>query len=106
MTQQHTALHHSSADLLAALREQKKLLSQKFGVQRLALFGSYIKNTQHSESDVDIFVELEPGFKTFDNFMELKFCLEDTLRKRIDLGMKDSLREEIKAEVLREAVYV
>lgn len=106
MTHEHTASHHSSADLVAALREQKELLAQKFGVQKLALFGSYIKNTQRDESDVDIFVELEPGFKTFDNFMELKFCLEDTLHKKIDLGMKDSLREEIKVEVLREAVYV
>lgn len=106
MTQEHTAPHHSSADLLAALKKQKELLSQRFGVQQLALFGSYIKNAQHDESDVDIFVELEPGFKTFDNFMELKFCLEDTLHKKIDLGMKESLREEIKAEVLREAVYV
>lgn len=93
-------------DVLALLREQKQSLFEKFGVQSLAVFGSYVKNAQKGDSDVDLFVELEPGHKTFDNYMELKFCLEDTLHKKIDLGMKDSLREEIKAEVLREAVYV
>ena len=93
-------------DVLALLREQKQSLVEKFGVQSLAVFGSYVKNAQRGESDVDIFVELEPGRKTFDNYMDLKFCLEDTLQKKIDLAIKESLREEIKDEVLREAVYV
>jgi len=94
------------ADLLALLREQKQSLFEKFGVQSLAVFGSYVKNAHTADSDVDIFVELGPSHKTFDNYMELKFCLEDTLHRKIDLAIKESLRKEIKAEVLREAVYV
>lgn len=93
-------------DVLALLREQKPSLFEKYGVQSLAVFGSYLKNAQKPESDIDFFVELESDRKTFDNYMDLKFCLEDTLHKKIDLAIKESLREEIKAEVLREAVYV
>ncbi|MEK7728642.1 MAG: nucleotidyltransferase family protein [candidate division KSB1 bacterium] len=93
-------------DVLTLLRKQKQSLFEKFGVQSLAVFGSYVKNAHTADSDIDIFVELEPGHKTFDNYMDLKFCLEDTLHKKIDLAIKESLRKEIKAEVLREAVYV
>jgi len=60
-------------DLLTTLRGQKKPLFEKFGVQSLAIFGSYVKNAQRTESDVDLFVGLEPRFKTFYNFMDLNF---------------------------------
>ncbi|NUO81761.1 nucleotidyltransferase family protein [candidate division KSB1 bacterium] len=93
-------------DVLESLRGRKSDLFQKFGVLNLAIFGSYVKKVQKAESDVDIFVELKPGYKTFDNYMDLKFCLEDLLQKKIDLAIKESIRAELKAEVLREAVYV
>jgi len=38
---------------------------KKYGVKRIGLFGSYIRNEQNAESDIDILVEFEKGKKTF-----------------------------------------
>jgi len=37
---------------------------KKYGVRRIGLFGSYVKNEQKSESDIDILVRFERGKKT------------------------------------------
>ena len=93
-------------EILAILRHNKNVLNNKFGVLDLAVFGSYASNKQNRTSDIDLFVDLKPGCKTFDNYMELKFFLEEQLQKKIDLAIKESIREELKADIFSEAVYV
>jgi predicted nucleotidyltransferase len=96
----------SLTEILAILRLQKHVLQTQFGVLDLAVFGSYVNHTQIQASDVDLFVDLKPEYKTFDNYMELRFFLEEQLQKKIDLAIKESIREELKADIFNEAVYV
>ena len=94
------------AGILAVLQSHKNVLQAKFGVLDLAVFGSYVNHRQTPTSDVDLFVDLKPEYKTFDNFMDLKFFLEEQLQKKIDLAMRESIREELQADIFNEAVYV
>jgi len=94
------------AGILAILQSHKNALQAKFGVLDLAVFGSYVSQQQTPTSDVDLFVDLKPEYKTFDNYMELKFFLEEHLQKKIDLAIKESIRNELKADIFSEAVYV
>ena len=57
-----------------------------FGVKRLGLFGSYVRNEPKPESDVDLLVEFTPGQKTFHNFMDLGFFLEELFGRKVDFG--------------------
>lgn len=94
-------------DILDVLSKRKLLLGDRFGVTDLAVFGSYARSKQGETSDVDIFVELKKEFKTFDNFMDLKFFLEELLGdRRVDLVTKESIREEFRPKVFEEAVHV
>ena len=93
-------------DLLEILNSKKKFLLKKFGVIDLAVFGSYAKNEQSENSDIDIYVEMKKEFKTFDNFMELRFFLEEMLGRKVDLVIKDSIREELKPKIFMEAIHV
>lgn len=77
----------------------------KLGVKNIALFGSYAKDQAAPNSDIDFLVEFKPGEKTFDNYMDLKFYLEDNLNKEVDLVIKGSLKEELKTEILGSAKY-
>lgn len=98
---------YSLSELLEILNSKREFLLDEFGVIDLAVFGSYAKNEQEKSSDVDIYVELKKEFKTFDNFMDLKFYLEELLyNKRVDLVIKESIREELKPKILLEAVHV
>jgi predicted nucleotidyltransferase len=56
------------------LREIKPLLAQKYTVTEIALFGSYSREEQHANSDIDIMVShVNPlGFKYFDLVYEIK----------------------------------
>ena len=76
------------------------------GVSRLALFGSFLGNRQHSASDVDLLVEFFPGSKTFDNFSNACDLLEDALGRRVELVTVDSLSPFIGPKILREAIDV
>jgi hypothetical protein len=74
------------------------------GVKRLAVFGSVARNSKSDSSDLDFLVRFEKNKKTFDNFMELKFFLQEVFPEiRIDLVLEDSLKETIRKRVLSEA---
>ncbi|HDY67096.1 hypothetical protein LCGC14_2978620 [marine sediment metagenome] len=93
-------------EIIKILRQNYKVISNTYGVVSIAVFGSYAKNKQKKRSDIDIFVELKEKYKTFDNFMELKFFLEKIVGRKIDLLIKESIREELKSRIFKEAVYV
>jgi len=90
--------------LLAIKRNQNKI--ESFGVKRLGLFGSYVRNEHNSQSDIDILVEFVHDLKTFDNFMHLSFLLEDILERHIELVTIESLSPYIKPNIIKEVEYV
>ena len=75
------------------------------GVRRLGLFGSFVREQQASESDIDLLVEFSEGKKTFDNFIELSFLLEDVLQRKVELITLDSLSPYIGPRILSEVEY-
>ncbi|AEK73598.1 Nucleotidyltransferase, putative, poly(A) polymerase (PAP) related protein [Thermococcus sp. 4557] len=79
---------------------------RKFGVRHLWLFGSYVRGEAREDSDLDILVEFEPGRKTFDNYMELKFFLEDLLGVEVDLITVEALKPRVRKYIWSEAVSV
>ena len=86
------------------LREHRVEL-KRFGVKRFGLFGSFRREEQTSGSDVDLLVEFESGQKSFDNFMNLAFFLEDLLERKVDLVTPESLSPHIGPKILREVEY-
>lgn len=92
-------------DILHIIKVSKKTLFEKYGVTDIAVFGSYARNEPKGKSDIDIFVELKPQFRTFDNFMDLKFYLQKITSKKIDLVIKNSIRKELKPVIFKEAIH-
>jgi hypothetical protein len=89
--------------VLRIIRGIQSELAEQFTVQRIGVFGSFAKGDEGPESDVDIIVELaEP---TFDHYMDLKFRLEEVLKRPVDLVMADTVKPRIKPKIEREIVY-
>ena len=78
---------------------------EKYGVARIGLFGSYIRGEASPGSDIDIIVTFQENRETFDNYMDLKFFLEDIFEKSVDLIIEDTIKSRIKDQILHEAVY-
>lgn len=85
--------------------ENNKDKIKRFGVKRLGLFGSYIRNQQKPGSDIDLLVEFEKGMKTFDNYMDLKFFLEDLFDCKVDLVILEAIKPDLKSRILEDVRY-
>jgi hypothetical protein len=93
-------------DIRTILQEYKNYLVEKFGVIEIAIFGSYARGEQRTDSDVDLIVDFKEGWKTFDNYMDLKFYLEELLGKKVDLVIKSAINSRIKPFITEEAIYI
>ncbi len=92
-------------DVIAIVKKNKAFLKEKFGVKKIGVFGSMVRGEAREESDVDILVELESTKKSFDNFMELSFFLEELFGKKVDLITTSGLDKYIRPYVEREVVW-
>ena len=90
--------------ILRIINENQKSI-KKYGVKSIGLFGSYAKNKQKKGSDIDFLVEFEKGKKTFDNYMDLKFYLEDLFSCNVDLVVKEAIKIELKSSILKSVKY-
>ncbi len=91
-------------DILNALDKNRSHI-KTLGVKRIGLFGSFVRGDQNSDSDIDLLVEFEIGRKTFDNFMELSFFLEEVLQHKVELVTVESLSPYIGPHILKEVEY-
>jgi hypothetical protein len=96
----------SLESILNILKINEKRIRSDFRVKEIAIFGSIVKGKQKKKSDIDILIDFEKGYKIFDNYMELKFFLEEILGTKVDLVIKTAIRDEIKDYILSEAIYV
>jgi predicted nucleotidyltransferase len=89
-------------DVVSLLKENRSTI-KAYGVRRLRLFGSFLHGRQTTSSDIDLLVDFKPSGKTFDNFMNLSFFLEDMLHRPVELVTPESLSPHIGPRILQEA---
>ena len=90
--------------ILTKIAENKSTIT-KYGVKKIGLFGSYLRNEQKPNSDIDILVEFENGKITFDNYMDLKFFLEDLFKCKVDLVLQESIKPDLKPYIMGSVKY-
>ncbi|HXF08751.1 MAG TPA: nucleotidyltransferase family protein [Candidatus Acidoferrales bacterium] len=90
---------------LKLLAQSKPALAERFGVTRLALFGSTVRDAARADSDVDVLVEFD-GPATSARYFGVQFYLEDLLGCPVDLVTDKALRAELKPFIEREAIHV
>jgi hypothetical protein len=93
------------AQALTLLTECKPELQKRFGVARLALFGSTARDTATDASDIDILVDFD-GTASARQYFGLQFFLEDLLKQPIDLVTEKALRHELRPYIERERINV
>ena len=96
-------------ELIELLKANKKEL-EKFGVQKIGIFGSFGREEADKSSDIDIVVEFKKGEGTFRNFGGLIEYLENLFNRPIDIltptGIETIRIREIKENIKREIIYV
>ena len=77
------------------------------GVKSIFLFGSAVRDENTSTSDIDVFIDTDPGvsFSLLD-LVDVKYFLEDTLRCEVDIVTREGLHPHIKESVIYESEQV
>ena len=72
----------TKATILDYLVSHKKEFQKHYHVKEIGLFGSYARDEADQDSDIDIFVKMEPSlFK----MIRLKQQIEEDLNRQVDL---------------------
>lgn len=91
-------------DILLFLQNNKGILREKFGVINIGIMGSFARNEQTEESDIDFIVEFtEPNYSFLAG---LTIFLENRFNRKIDIIRKRSnMRKSVKEVSDKEAIY-
>ena len=92
-------------EIYKILRLRIPQLQNNFRIKNLGIFGSYPRGSQGRASDIDILVEYQ-DIPDLLEFISLENYLSDLLGIKVDLVMKDALKERIKDKILKEVVEV
>jgi len=87
------------------LVQNKSLLQERYRVQELGVFGSYVRQEQTESSDVDVLVEFSETPSLL-KFVNLENYLSDNLGVKVDLVHKAGLKPRIGERILAEVVYL
>lgn len=86
------------------LKELKPVLRKKYSVERIGYFGSFTRNEQTDQSDLDLLVSFNKpiGWEFFD----LITLLEDELQLKVDLVSERALKDQLKETILKNVIYI
>lgn len=91
--------------IIAALQRMHDDIRKKYRADIKGIFGSVAREENITGSDLDILVSFEKGANMFD-FVGLSQFLEESLHLPVDIVPIDVIRNEIKEQILREAIYI
>ena len=76
-------------------------------MSNIGLFGSYLRNEQSHESDIDLLIDFEPDKENFDNYMAVCDVFEDLFKnEKIEVVTKNGLSKYIGPKILKDVMYV
>ena len=91
-------------DELNAQRDAIAALGRRYGARRIRVFGSVARRQETAGTDIDLLVDLPPGYDMFGQRLPLAQQLEQQLGRRIELIPDHQLNRHMREHVLREAV--
>lgn len=93
--------------VLHFLSSNKEHLRQEFQVEKLGIFGSFARNEQTEDSDVDVLAEFsEKAYDLFTIKYHLRLFLEKNFQRPVDVCNPKYLKPYVKDVVMRDAIYV
>ena len=94
-------------NILNFLSENKLFLREQFHVVKIGIFGSFARNEQNPDSDIDILIEMENNVS---NVYDLKWNLSEFLKNQfqrdVDICNSKHIKPYAKDYILKDAIYV
>lgn len=91
--------------IIAKLKELKPELEKNYNITELGVFGSFARNEQTPQSDIDILIDYKDGTSIL-TLGGLQYMLSDLFNIKVDLVMKKTLKKRVGEQILSEVIYV
>ena len=89
------------------LQAQKPYLAERYGINEIGVFGSYVRGEQRPDSDLDSLIELtDPPRISLLGLVELEDYLSDLLGVKVQTAIKTDLKPRLKPYILEEVVIL
>lgn len=92
-------------EVLRILKEELPRLNERYGINKIGIFGSYSREEQNTESDIDLLVQFEKPIGIF-KFISIEDYLTEELGAKVELVTEDAIKPIIKSKVLKDVIYV
>ena len=94
-------------DIIKYLKAHKKQFAKQFDVIKIGIFGSFARNEQTEESDIDIIIEMPKDTENiFEKRLMLKEFLSKHFSKRVDVCHKRAIKPIFREKILKDVIYV
>jgi hypothetical protein len=90
-------------DTVIKLISENRFELNRFGVSSISIFGSIARGDARPDSDIDVLVEFSRPVGMFE-FMDLKEFLESLFSQNVDLATPESLKHQLRDQILKEAI--
>jgi uncharacterized protein len=78
----------------------------RYGIKSIGLFGSYVRDEQSEDSDIDILIDFESDKENYDNFMMVYDIIDKLfINHRVEIVTKNGLSPYIGPHILKEVKY-
>lgn len=98
---------NTKKEIIEFLKTNKELLLSKYHVTKIGLFGSFARDEQKSDSDVDLIIELENGTQNVHDLKKsLNEFLSSSFERSVDIAREKYLKPYAKEQIIKETLYV
>ena len=92
--------------ILSTIKSKESEIA-RYGIKSIGLFGSYARDEQSENSDIDILIDFEPEKENFDNYMAVCDIIEKLFNnQRVEIVTKNGLSPYFGPKILNEVKYV
>lgn len=94
-------------EIINFLRSHFEYLNTKYSISKIGLIGSFARNEQKAQSDIDLLVEFKPGTQhIYETKIALKEFLRSHFKRDIDICREKYLKPYVRDVLLKEVIYV
>ena len=94
-------------EILAFLRNNKELFAEKYSLVKIGLFGSFARNEQNENSDIDLVVEYKKNTeKLYDVEDNFKIMIKEKFNRKVDICSIKWMKPVFKSLILKDVIYV
>ena len=92
-------------EIQSMIRQHQEVLSERYGVRVVGIFGSFVREEQRRSSDLDLLADIVRPISLIE-LVGAELYLSEVLGMKVDLVPKRAVREELREKIFKEAISI